>query len=151
MNGQGWVLITSLAGVLIGGGLTFAAQWINQRAEARRHTSTILEARRAERLHHLVTFIKYAQEAEFAAYRRHHGLQNEGWDTRANAMLDDLWTTARTIQVLCPDDVGSAARELAGAVHRVVRQEPGDVDVSTCLRPAQRTFLEVAKRHLHSP
>src|SRR3954465_5841398 len=56
----------------IGGGISLTTQRASESAAAKRHAETLREARRPERLTHLVAFLKIAQEAERVAKYIHH-------------------------------------------------------------------------------
>jgi hypothetical protein len=98
-------------GVALGGALSLFAQRSVEESAGRRHIASLIEGRRAERLSHLVAFIEIAQEAERLAIAIHkHEAAGDATDERADAVLDRLWTRLRAVQLICPADVGEAAR-----------------------------------------
>jgi hypothetical protein len=102
--------IVSLAGVALGGAISFAAQLISQRTESRRHAAAVFEARLAERLTHLVAFLTAAQDAERIALERPASVGAEDeWRRRAADALDRLWTTEKTVHLLCEPKVTATA------------------------------------------
>jgi hypothetical protein len=109
-----------------------------------------MEGRRGERLSHLVAFIEIAQEAERLAIALHkHGAGGEEVDERAEALLDQLWTRLRAVQLICPAEVAAAARDLAGETHDIVRQGPvGDQSVTVVLRPSRAKLIALARADL---
>ena len=113
-----WVTVTSLVGVVVGGALSMFSQRFAERSAARRHAATILEGRRGERLAHLVAFIEIAQQAERLATSVHqHNAAGDIVVERTEATLDELWVRLRAVQLVCPSEVGDAARTLASNVY----------------------------------
>lgn len=143
------VTIGSLVGVLVGGALSLVAQRSVEKSAARRHAASIMEGRRGERLAHLLAFIEAAQEAErlaIAVYK--HGAGGDAVAEQTEALLNQLWTRVRAVQLTCSADVSDAARELAGDVHDVVRQGPGDQSVTAILRPSRAKLIALARSDL---
>lgn len=144
-----WVTVTSLVGVVIGGGLSLASQRLTERAASRRQAATILEGRRGERLAHLIAFIQAAQEVERVAIGlHHHQASGDAFMERTEAALNQLWVTLRAVQMLCSTEVSQAARTLAGDSHRAVREGPGDQTVTAFLRPSRMNLIAVAHEDL---
>jgi hypothetical protein len=155
MSAQMWTAV----GLVLGGVTSFLAQeWLrrsSERAEARRRAAELAETRRAERLTHLISFLKVAQEAERVAVDRyHHGLEDEGWHARARQTEDQLWVIQKTIHMLCTASVNEATRRLAFALQHVVRNgptnpgKPQDEKVWEYIRPSRRAFLDAAAEDL---
>jgi hypothetical protein len=143
------VTVGSLVGVLLGGALSLVAQRIVERSAARRHAASIMEGRRGERLVHLIAFLETAQEAErLATAKYRHGADSYAVDERTEALLDQLWVRLRAVQLLCPADVGTAAREFAGETHKVVRQGPGEQSVAAALRPYRAKLIALSRADL---
>ena len=143
------VTVGSLLGVLLGGALSLFAQRSVEKSAARRHAASIMEGRRGERLSHLVAFIEAAQEAERLAIALHkHGASGEAIDERAEALLDQLWTRLRAVQLICPAEVSEAARDLAGETHDVVRQGSGEQSVTAVLRSSRAKLIALARADL---
>jgi hypothetical protein len=143
------VTVGSLIGVLVGGALSLVAQRSVEKSAARRHAASIMEGRRGERLAHLIAFIETAQEAERLAIAVHkHGAGGDAVEEQTEALLNQLWTRLRAVQLICPAEVSEAARDLAGDVHDVVRQGPGDQSVTVILRPGRAKLIALARADL---
>jgi hypothetical protein len=99
------------------------------------------------RLGHLITLIETAQEAERVAIAIHkHGADGEALGERTEVLLDRLWTRLRAVQLICPTEVGEAARDLAGKAHDLVREGPTDQQsVTTTLRPVRARLITMAR------
>lgn len=126
-----------------------------ERGEARRSVRERAEARRNERLTHLIAFLSAVQEAERVAVDRyHHNLADEQWQARASQVLDRVWVTQKTIHVLCASEVSEAARSLAWAVQEVIRKgpedpgEPQDEKVWAHIHPSRQAFLDLVRDQL---
>ncbi|WP_328401170.1 hypothetical protein OHS70_26325 [Streptomyces sp. NBC_00390] len=154
-----WTTIAPLIGVVLGGLMSLLAQHsvgrASERAEARRSVRELAEARRNERLTHLIDFLSAVQEAERVAVDRyHHNMTDEQWQERARQIIDRVWVTQKTIHVLCASEVNDAARGLAFAVQKVIRDgpddpgEPQDEKVWAHIRPSRRAFLDVVRTYL---
>ncbi|MFG2604130.1 hypothetical protein ACGFT2_11355 [Streptomyces sp. NPDC048514] len=146
-------------GVVLGGLVSTSTQYFlgraSERVEVRRSARERAEARRNERVTHLVAFLVAVQEAErIAVERHHHGQTDEQWQARAKQSVDRMWVTQKTIHMLCAPEVNGAARDLAYAVQNVIRKgpedpgEPRDEKVWASIRPSRRTFLDVVRDHL---
>ena len=84
-----WMAVTSLAGVVIGGMLSLFTQRVVDRSADRRQAASVMEARRGERLTHLIAFIETSQEAERLAVSRHRRrARGAARDRRIDAILD---------------------------------------------------------------
>jgi hypothetical protein len=142
-----------LLGVVLGGALAFGAQWVGHRMELRMQRSVRHEARRAERLTHLLAFLAVAQEAERAATERHlKGVDSDKWQQKAEALQDRLWAAQKTLHMLCAPDVAQPAHTLAHAVHHLLWQGAGDQSIPDYLRPSRNAFLDAARADLdHNP
>ncbi|MGD1217070.1 hypothetical protein AB9Q10_01405 [Streptomyces krungchingensis] len=151
--------LAPLIGVVLGGLVSWLAQYslgrASERAEARRSVRECAEARRSERLTHLVEFLSTVQEAERVAVDHYqHHLGDEQWQTRARQTVDRMWVAQKTIHMLCAPEVNEAARRLAFAVQNVIREgpddpgQPQDEKVWACISPSRRTFLDVVRDHL---
>ncbi|WP_432138879.1 hypothetical protein [Streptomyces sp. bgisy154] len=146
-------------GVVLGGGVSTLAQYslgrASERAEMRRSARERAEARRNERVTHLVGFLSAVQEAERVAVDRyHHGMADEQWQARAKQSIDRMWVAQKTIHMLCAPEVNEAARRLAYDVQNVIRNgpddpgDPQDERVWAYIRPNRRAFLDVVRDHL---
>ena len=149
MVSTGWVTVTSLVGVVIGGMLSVITQRLTERSATHRFEATILEGRRRERLTHLINFIETAQEAERLAVSRHrHRPKRAEWAERTDAILDQLWVKLRAVQLLCPSEVSKAAHTLAWDLHRVLREGPGNQSVAEFLHSSRTKLIDLASRDL---
>jgi hypothetical protein len=151
--------LAPLCGVVLGGILSWLAQRsagrAAARAEARRCSGELSEARRKERLTHLIGFLSAVQEAERVAVDRWYHLScDEHWEARSRQAVDKVWVAQKTIHLLCDPEVNEAARTVAFAVQEVVRQGPDDrgapqdEKVWAHIRPSRRVFLDVVRAHL---
>ncbi|MEU9179326.1 hypothetical protein AB0C90_21170 [Streptomyces sp. NPDC048550] len=154
-----WTTLAPLVGVLLGGFMSMLAQRSAGRAlergEARRSVRELAEARRNERLTHLIEFLSAVQEAERVAVDRyHHNLADEQWQARSRQVLDRVWVTQKTIHMLCASEVSEAARSLAFAVQEVIREgpedpgEPQDEKVWVHIHPSRKAFLDLVRGQL---
>jgi hypothetical protein len=155
MAAEVWTAVTSLAGVAIGGGLSYLVQHTTQRAaaraEQRRQELTLEEGRRAERLALLERFVGVAAEAERCAFTRPstHWHDGEDWPVKAQAVMDRFWVAERMIRLLFPIPVHDAARVyflmLNGAVWQGV---PEGESARELLEEPRLAFLDVARAAL---
>jgi hypothetical protein len=104
--------LTSLAGVLLGGTISYVVQHFTQRsadrAEARRQRIARSEARYAERVAIIDRFLVDAQDAERVAYDHHsRGADNADWQRTADAAMDRLYVSEKMVRVLCRDTAKS--------------------------------------------
>ncbi|GAB7051495.1 hypothetical protein [Catenuloplanes indicus] len=125
MAGEMLTAITSLGGVLLGGGLSYLVQHttlrMTARAEQRRLESERAENRRAERLSHLERFVAVAAEAERVAFERPDDWSTgEPWPVAAQEVMHRLWVAERMLQVLYPAEVYAAARAYFERINRAV-------------------------------
>ena len=139
-----WPAFATLLGALLGGGISLATQRVAERGTAKRHAQALLEARRPERLSHLIAFIQTAQDAERIAKYIHQDGLDEAVE-RANATLDRLWITLRPVQMLCSEEVATAAHALAVQAHLAVREGPGKQTISAFLRPSREELINAAR------
>jgi hypothetical protein len=148
MSSTAWVAITSLLGVLVGGAISLFTQRLTERSASIRHTAMILEGRRSERLLHLNTFIEAAQEAERLALRLYGPNKKRVPKDQMDLILDQLWVKLRAVQLLCPDEISQAARELAGRAHTAVRHGVKDQSITDFLRPCRDNLITKARMDL---
>ncbi|MEU0675345.1 hypothetical protein ABZ330_21110 [Streptomyces sp. NPDC006172] len=155
-----WSTLSPLLGVVLGGLVSWLAQHSSgraaERAEQWRSARDCAEARRGERLAHLVDFLSAVQEAERVAVDHYqHHVSDERWQERARQTADRMWVAQKTIHMLCTPEVNEAARRLAFAVQNVLREgpddlgEPQDEKVWAAIRPSRREFLDVVRTRLH--
>ncbi|GAB7036382.1 MULTISPECIES: hypothetical protein [Catenuloplanes] len=125
MAGETLTALTSLGGVLLGGGLSYLVQHstlrMSARAEQRRREVERAESRRAERLVHLERFVAVAAEAERAAFERPDDWSTgDPWPVAAQEVMHRLWVAERMLQVLYPADVHTSARAYFERLNRAV-------------------------------
>jgi len=142
-----WAAFSTLLGALLGGGISLATQRATERAAAKRHSETLRESRRPERLTHVVAFLEIAQDMERVAKRIHHGGRGDV-EARADAALDQLWIKLRPVQLLCSEEVAIAAHALAVQTHLAVRKGSGDLSISEFLRPSRQKLIAAAREDL---
>jgi hypothetical protein len=154
MAGEMWVSLTSLGGVVLGGGLSFVVQhWTQRSAERvaeRRAVTALAETRRAERLALVERFVEVAAEAERAAFTR-PATWNDGddWPTRTQAVMNRLWVAERLIRLLFPLPVHDAARAYFLDLNRVVWNGlPDGQSVRDYLEDHRLAFLDAARATL---
>lgn len=146
--------ITSLGGVLLGGGLSYLVQHstlrMSARTEQRRQDAERAESRRAERLVHLERFVAVAAEAERAAFERPGDWSaGDPWPTAAQDVMHRLWVAERMLQVLYPADVYAAARAYFERLNRAVWDGvPSLDDLYTELDDLRGTFLTTSRSAL---
>lgn len=155
MQSQEWI---GLAGVAVGGGLTYLTQFNTARLasknEDRRREDQRAESRRAEQLEVLREFMAAAQQAARVAEQREY---SEDWDEattpawidRAREAVDRLFMAERMIQILLPQDLHQRAWDLAKAVDGVLWRLPAETeaegDLWDVLQQPQRAFLAAAR------
>jgi len=107
--------VTSLAGVVLGGGLSYVIQHATQRsaerAEARRLETARAEARRSERMAIMDRLLVNIQDAERVAAERHYGgVVGAEWQARADAVMDRVWVAEKMVHILCTPTMVEAAQ-----------------------------------------
>jgi len=154
MAGELVTAITSLGGVVLGGGLSYLVQNNTQRmaarTEQRKQEITRAEARRSERLTHLERFITVAAEAERTAFDRPaNWATGEPWPTAAQQVMNRLWVAERMLQVLYPADVHTATRVYFERLNRAVWDGvPNLDDLYAELDELRGAFLTAARSAL---
>jgi hypothetical protein len=143
------VSVASLAGVGLGGGLSYLAQITAQRYAGRteqwRITAQTAEARRAERLDELRHFITAAQDGERTAEERR---ATPEWLTTARDVMDELWIRERMIHVLFGTALHEKARAYVVAINDVLWEEPAGVSMWDHLQAPKVAFLDAARAEL---
>jgi hypothetical protein len=151
MATEAWLSLTSLAGVVLGGGLSFLVQYSTQRAAERaaerRQALELSEARRAERLHHLQRFVEVAAEAERSAFTRPSNWSDgDPWPTQAQETMNRLWVAERMLRLLFPLPVHDAARSYFLHLNRVVWEGlPDGESVRDYLENSRLEFLDAGR------
>lgn len=153
MAGEIWVSVTSLGGVVLGGGLSFLVQRTTQRsaerAEERRQRIALLEARRAERVELLERFVGVAAEAERSAFNRPTEGEDAEWNAGAQDVMGRLWVAERMIRLHFPLSVHAAARTYFLDLNRVVWQGlPDGASVRDYLEDHRLAFLDTARAEI---
>lgn len=156
MAGELWTSIFSLAGVVLGGGLTAFTQRATQksaeRVERGRQAIATTEARRAEQVQAIKDFIACAQEAERAAYSRPRpwGDDEDGWMTRTRTTMAKLWIAERTLVLLCPPVLHTPVHNYGRALNQAVWREIGATEVNEHLEEHKTSFMTAARASLAS-
>jgi signal transduction protein with GAF and PtsI domain len=101
--------VVPLAGVVVGGALSFATQMLtqrsNERLEARRQEAARVEARRVERIRVFERFLTSAQAAERATIDLvHHHMHDDETRRKADIAIDDLWLSEKLVRVVCSNE-----------------------------------------------
>jgi len=151
MASEFWLSLTSLGGVVLGGGLSFLVQSTTQRsaerAAERRQLHEVAEARRAERLAQLQRFVEVAAEAERCAFTRpDQWADDEPWAVRTQEVMNRLWVAERMIRLTFPPAVHDAARVYFLDINRVVWEGlPAGQSVRDYLEDNRLAFLDAAR------
>ena len=154
MAGDLLTAVTSLGGVVLGGGLSYLVQNNTQRltarTELRKQDVTRAENRRAERLTHLERFIAGAAEAERVAFERPTDwVPGDAWSNSTQEVMNRLWVVERMVQVLFPGDVHAAARAYFSRLNRAVWDGVPDMeDLYVELDGLRGAFLAAARSAL---
>ncbi|MFI6358220.1 hypothetical protein ACIBJF_37660 [Streptomyces sp. NPDC050743] len=147
--------VIPLAGVVLGGALSFAAQRLtqrsNERLEASRQEVSRTEARRVERLRVLEQFLACVQAAERAAIDLvHHQADTEEAHRRADLAVDEMWLAEKMVRVLCSARVSEAANKFAWQIDKAVDGGTNGAAVWDFLREDRVRFLDAAHTELGS-
>ncbi|MET8994639.1 hypothetical protein [Amycolatopsis sp. NPDC004169] len=146
---QVWLALLSLAGVLLGGGLSYLVQTSvqrrNERSEQRRLAAERAEKRREEQLDLLREFVRVAQQAERAAEDR---AEEPSWKSAALDVVDELWVCERMIHVLFSGRLHGLARAYVKALDHVLWQEPAEGSLWDHLKGPKVAFLDAARDEL---
>ncbi|MGW4873955.1 hypothetical protein [Streptomyces chartreusis] len=151
-------LWASLIGVVLGGGMSYLAQFTTARQAARtedkRQTTQLAEARRAERLDVIREFIQLTQEGIRLAEDRYEAPDwasggTSEWLTTARALIERLWICERMILVLIGPELHQLAWNYAGAVNHVLWEELGGPEAAwDHVREPMNSFLHAAHGQL---
>ncbi|MFL6122539.1 hypothetical protein [Actinophytocola sp.] len=152
MSGEVWVALISVAGVVLGGLLSFLVQHRTQRsaerAEQRRQLIALGETRRAEQLALLERFIEVAASAERSAFSRptEDWDENHPWHIRTQDVMNRLWVAERLIRIQFPLPVHDAARAYFLDLNRTVWEGlPDGQNVRDYLENNRLAFLDAAR------
>ncbi|MEU9607292.1 hypothetical protein [Streptomyces sp. NPDC048057] len=151
MSGQVWVSLISVAGVVLGGVLSYLVQHRTQlsaeRAEELRHRSALAETRRAERLALLERFIEVSAEAERCAYTRPAAWEDtDDWYLTTRDVMYRFWVADRLVRVQFPHSVHDAAHAHFLDLNRTVWHGlPDGESVRDHLEHRRSAFLDAAR------
>jgi hypothetical protein len=154
VSSEVWLSLTSLGGVVLGGGLSYLVQHASQRSaervERQRQRAALGETRRAERLALLERFVGTAAEAERSAFSRPDGWAGDDpWAVETQAVMNRLWVAERMIRLLFPLPVHDAARAYFLDLNRAVWQGlPEGESVRDFLEDNRLAFLDAAREAL---
>ncbi|MFE7441774.1 hypothetical protein ACFU7X_15120 [Streptomyces chartreusis] len=151
-------LWASLIGVVLGGGMSYLAQFTTARQAARtedkRQATQLAEARRTERLDLIREFIQLTQQGIRLAEDRYEAADwtsggTPEWLTDARALIERLWICERMILVLVGPELYQLAWNYAGAVNHVLWEDLGGPEAAwDHLREPMNIFLNAAHRQL---
>jgi len=155
MAGELWTPIASMAGVIVGGGLTFLTQRTTQRAteraEERKRRAALAEARRTEQIQALTEFIRFAHEAEGVAHARPASWElGDDWYRTARPAMDGLRVAEKGVELLCHSSLLAPAAAYARALNQAVWHDHDDVPLGERLEPVKSAFLAAARDSLGS-
>ncbi|MEU6270948.1 hypothetical protein ABZ871_00755 [Streptomyces populi] len=144
----------SLIGVVLGGSMSYLAQFTTARQAARtedkRRATQLAEARRAERLDVIREFIQLTQQGIRHAEDRYEASDwasgcTPEWLAAARGIVERLWICERMILVLVGPELHRLAWDYAGAVNHVLWEDLGDPEAAwDHLRGPMNTFLGAA-------
>lgn len=147
MAGEMVTAVTTLAGVVLGGGLSLLVQNNSQRLEQRERAAVLAETRRAERLAVLERFITVAAEAERQAFQRPTTWSDvDPWPIATQEVMNRLWVAERMLRVLFTDGVCTPARTYFEVLNRSVWDGDPDLpDMYRNLDEVRERFLDEAR------
>jgi hypothetical protein len=143
-----------MAGVAVGGAVTYATQRTTQRAaertDERRQAAQLTEERRAEQIRTLMEFIRCALEAEGVAHARLPRWEvGDEWYKTARPAMDGLRIAANGIELLCAPALHAPMKAYARALNEAVWEERGEEELlSDLLDPLKADFLGTARDSL---
>ncbi len=148
-----WTSLLSMAGVIVGGALTYLSQRVTQRAadqaEERRRAAALAEERRAEQIRTLLEFIRCALEAEGVAHARPERWElGDEWYLTARPAMDGLRIAEKGVELLCAPGLHAPATAYARALNQAVWQERGEESLAERLEPFKAGFLAAARLSL---
>ncbi|MER5960564.1 hypothetical protein [Streptomyces sp. NPDC001893] len=148
-----WTPVISMAGVAVGGALTYLTQRTTQRtadrAEQHRRAAALTEERRAEQIRTLLEFIRCALEAEGVAHARPSRWEvGDDWYVTAGPAMDGLRIAEKSVELLCAPGMHTPTTTYARALNQAVWQERGEGSLVERLEPFKAEFLAIARRSL---
>ncbi len=147
-----WVVIGSVAGAAVGGAVALITQLINQRAETRRRRDDINEARRAEILTQVISYLKLIEQAELIAVEKYdRGKGSESLDLRAVETKEAIWVAQRMIELLCEQEVSVAAHNLSSVTDEIIKNGPSHGSVVLEIRPKRKEFIKKVRSQITHP
>jgi hypothetical protein len=139
------VSVTSLLGVLLGGGLSLFGQRSLQSAADRRDRAALRERLRNHAVIYIEKFLMAAQEVERHAIARHH--DNIGLDRLygdATKAIDDFWAAQKVLSIVLPN-LEQLSLDVTLASESALWEGPGTAKVWDYLRGHRDAFLAGAR------
>ncbi|MFD8815617.1 hypothetical protein ACFV23_30010 [Streptomyces sp. NPDC059627] len=152
-----WTPVMSMAGVAVGGALTYPTQRATQRtadrAEEQRRAAALTEERRAEQIRTLLEFIRCALEAEGVAHARPPDGTSAMSGTRATARpaMNGLRIAEKGVELPCTPGMHAPTTAYARALNQAVWQERDEESLAERLEPFKAEFLAAGRRDLTCP
>ncbi|MGW7540433.1 hypothetical protein ACWGKQ_04850 [Streptomyces sp. NPDC054770] len=148
-----WTPVMSMAGVAVGGALTYLTQRATQRTADRageqRRAAALTEERRAEQIRTLLEFIRCALEAEGVAHARPPRWDiGDEWYATARPAMDGLRITEKGVELLCTPGMHAPTTAYARALNQAVWQERDEESLAERLEPFKAEFLAAGRRDL---
>jgi hypothetical protein len=145
--------VVPLAGVVVGGALSFATQMLtqrsNERLEARRQEAARVEARRVERIRVFERFLTSAQAAERATIDLvHHHMHDDETRRKADIAIDDLWLSEKLVRVVCSNEFWEAANKYSWRLDDAIDHGTDGAPVWDFLRETRVRFLDAARTEI---
>ncbi|GAB3460122.1 hypothetical protein [Actinophytocola sediminis] len=148
MASEAWTAVASMAGVLVGGGLTFLTQRMVHRSAERIRAEDLAEARRAEQIRVLTEFIRFAHATEGVAHARPAAwVLGDDWYQTARPAMDGLRIAEQSVELLCPKELIAPAIRYEHALNEAVWQDR-DTPLGDRLTPVKTEFLTAARESL---
>jgi hypothetical protein len=150
MAGEMVTAVSTLGGVVLGGGLSVLVQTNSLRLEQRKQQIELAEARRAERLAVLERFVSVAAEAERQAFQRPTTWSDvDPWPIATQEVMNRLWVAERMLRVLFADGVYQPARTYFEVLTRSVWDGDPDLpDMYRKLDEVRERFLDEARAEI---
>ncbi|MEU0794893.1 hypothetical protein ABZ342_32945 [Amycolatopsis sp. NPDC005961] len=145
--------LSSLGGVTLGGGLSYAVQRATHHAaeklEVSRQAILRSEARRAERMAALDRFLVQAQDVERAAINHYHrGMTNDEWQTQAEAAMDRMWVAEKVVRIVCSTAMHQATYHFAHILGESMADRTEGIEVHEFMSAPREAFLDQARVEL---
>ncbi len=142
-----------MAGVALGGALTYLTQRTTQRAvhraERQRHSAELTKERREEQIRTILDFIRSAYVAEGVAHARPDQWEvGDEWYMAARPAMDSLRIAEQGVELLCATSLHAPTTAYTRALNHAVWQEREGLNVVEQLEPLKADFLAVARHSL---